>query len=335
MSAEQSHTAGRQEARVAVVILNWNGLQDTIECLHSVMESDYASFDVIVVDNGSTDGSTTEIPRQFPSITFIPTGVNLGWAGGNNIGIKHALACQYPYVFLLNNDTTISRTCISYLVGAAAQTGPALVHPAIYYYDEPEIAQLDPTATSMADTSKPDIVPLDHAYGAALFISADVFQRIGLIDEQFFLQLEEADYFLRAKAAGINSFCAPHARVLHKESRSFGGKVTPVKTYYIVRNSLLVLSKHPKALGGYGAGLKRFLWTIIGMISRARGLNTAWRPSDLFWIFSSDTTARAIRFGILDYLSGRFGSITQARNTYLVTSCIEPPPKIPPSSDGV
>jgi len=294
--------------KVAIVILNWNGLQDTIECLHSVLQSDYSFFDVIVVDNGSSDASTVEIPRLFPSVIFIATGDNLGWAGGNNVGIKYALQNKYDYVFLLNNDTTVRVDCVSRLTSAAIKNKPALIHPAIYYYDEPEVAQLDPSAGLPAEAISA-VMPLDHAYGAALFIDADIFQQVGLIDDRFFLQLEETDFFYRAKAFGIGSVCVIGARVMHKESRSFGGKVTPVKTYYIVRNTLLLIEKHHVAMGGYSKNLKRLLWTVNGIISTSRSLPAKWRLSDLFWLFSSNKTSYALRFSLFDHLKNNYGAI--------------------------
>lgn len=303
---------------IGVIILNWNGLEDTLECLMSVTQARFRDCEVIVVDNGSTDDSCHVIPNAYPAITFIATGENLGWAGGNNVGIRHAMQRGHELIFLLNNDTTIDPGCLEALSDIYEITGPALVHPAIYYYDEPWVPQLDPSV-SMTTTEKPKVFALDHAYGAALCLHAEVVRQVGLIDERFFLQLEETDYYLRAKRAGFRAYCGPGTRILHKESRAFGGRITPVKTYYIVRNSLLLLSKHPAMQGGVVAGLKRLAWTLIGMISRARQLPPAWRLSDLAWLAGDDNTACAIRYAFGDFLARRFGRLSDAKQIELNT----------------
>ncbi len=304
-------------SRIAVVVLNWNGLADALECLASLVVSSYPSFEIIVVDNGSADDSSIVIPVRFPQVTYLPTGENLGWAGGNNIGIRYALDRDFSHIFLLNNDTVVAPDCLDRLMQCALTDAPvALIHPAIYYFDEPDVPQLDPTA-GVSPAERPPVVVLDHAYGAALFISTLVFESIGLIDERFFVQLEETDMFYRAKVCGIPSVCAPRARLLHKESRSFGGRVTPVKTYYIVRNSLLILSKHHQLMGGYRQGLKKLLWTINRMVASARGKVPAWRIGDLIWLLSSNPTAIAIRGGIADFLKKSFGRIPAKRQARL------------------
>jgi len=296
---------------VGVVILNWNGLSDLIECLASVTGSTYQRMTVIVVDNGSADDTLTAVPAQYPGVTLIATGENLGWAGGNNVGIQHALDIGCAYVFLLNNDTTLSPDCIEILINTTTQTGSNLLHPSIYYYDEPTVAQLDPVE-HLPQADRTRIVAIDYAYGAAILLSADLIRQVGLIDARFFLQMEEADFFHRAQTYGFKSYVIPQARVLHKESRSFGARFTPVKSYYIVRNSLLLLSKHAAAMGGWPTGLRKLYWTVSQMITRESGPSGhshATLASNLRWICSRNATAKAIRYGVKDFLLGRFGPI--------------------------
>src|SRR5512136_2486548 len=94
---------------VAVIVLNWNGTDDTLECLSSLALLDYPHCEIIVVDNGSQPSPRQVITREFPLVTYIETGTNLGYAGGNNVGIRHALAVGHAYVFVLNNDTIVER----------------------------------------------------------------------------------------------------------------------------------------------------------------------------------------------------------------------------------
>src|SRR5690242_13465997 len=105
---------------ISVVVLNWNGKIDTLECLESLARVDYPNFEVIVVDNGSADDSVAAIRQQFPDVMVLETGANLGYAGGNNVGIRKALEDQASYVLLLNNDTVVHPQLLTSLVEAAA-----------------------------------------------------------------------------------------------------------------------------------------------------------------------------------------------------------------------
>jgi GT2 family glycosyltransferase len=301
-----------RQAKVGVVILNWNGLEDLLECLKTVVVSSYKDITTIVVDNGSADDTLIVLPAAYPGVILIATGKNLGWAGGNNVGIQRALEIGCDYVFLLNNDTTIDFNCIEKLVRAANTCEPSLVHPSVYYYDTPEIAQLDPL-TEQPDADRSALVEINYAYGAALLVHANVFQQVGLIDDRFFLQMEEADFYYRAKRLDIKSYVLPDARVLHKESRSFGGKVTPVKCYYITRNSVLLLYKHAAVMGGWRAGLKRFYWTLSHMIDKERGDQNGSFVANVCWVFSRNATAKAIQFGLRDALFRKYGPLDASR----------------------
>ena len=309
-SSPPIHVPG--QPHVGVVILNWNGLSDLLECLASVTQSSYQGMTVIVVDNGSADETLSAVPAQYPTVTLIATGENLGWAGGNNVGIRHALKIGCTSIFLLNNDTTLSPDCIELLMQTSTQTGANLLHPSIYYYDEPTVAQLDPLE-NQPQADRTQVVAIDHAYGAALLLSAELIQQVGLIDERFFLQMEETDFYYRAKKLGFKSYVMPQARVLHKESRSFGTRISPVKSYYIVRNSLLLLSKHTAAMGGWRKGLRNLFWTVSQMIAREQGQeqgqNHSSAVANLRWLFSRNASAKAITSGIADFLLGRFGPI--------------------------
>src|SRR4030067_3270221 len=105
---------------ISIIILNWNGLSDTLECLESVKKIDYPSFEIIVVDNGSTDGSATTISRLHPGVVIIETGKNLGFAEGNNVGIRYALNNGSEYIFMLNNDTIVDPQIVKSFLEAAS-----------------------------------------------------------------------------------------------------------------------------------------------------------------------------------------------------------------------
>src|SRR5262249_42526630 len=143
-------------------------------------------------------------------------------------------------------------------------------------------AQVDPSLDAADGLN--ELYELNFAYGACLLIPTTIFRRIGLFDERFFLQLEETDFFLRARRVGFRSFCLPRARILHKVSRSFGGEQTPIKTYYIVRNTFLLMEKH-HCTPGILSNIKYLYWSLerIAMVRIQRRVHMRRRSGSLFW----------------------------------------------------
>jgi len=299
--------------RVNVIVLSYNGTSDTLACLESLRQQEHPIPEVLVVDNGSTDGAPGTIRARYPAFTLIELPVNCGWAGGNNVGIEWALKNDAEMICLLNNDTIIPRGAISALAQAARSCPPCLMHPAIDYTDTSEGSQLDPSRSPETARRTPfgaGIYELDYAYGACLMVPADLFRQIGTFDERFFLQLEETDFYLRAQRVGVRSLCATGVRILHSESRSFGGRRTPVKTYYIARNSLLLMEKHDRSLAAARRSLRRLYWSISRVAAQAE-------PGDaevplVAWGSSRNPFIAAARAGIRDYLLRRFGPIPES-----------------------
>ncbi|MBI4688133.1 MAG: glycosyltransferase family 2 protein [Nitrospirae bacterium] len=238
---------------IAIVILNWNGLSDTLECLESVKEIDYPSFEVIVVDNGSTDGSPTEIRRQHPEITVLETGKNLGYAEGNNVGIRYAVDRRADFVFLLNNDTIVdSQILNSFLEAMRLYPEAGIMGGKVYYYHTPDViwnagAHWNETAldfvllgdNTLDSDGYNDIMRTDYVVGCSMFIRSEVFAKIGLLAPEFFLCWEEIDLCVRAKKAGFECFFIPNAKIWHKIGASLGEMDSPVRTYFNTRNHLL------------------------------------------------------------------------------------------------
>ena len=298
-------------ASVLVVILNYNGLTDTLACLESLRRQDWSKMDVLVIDNGSKNIEGTRISELYADVHVKIMQDNLGWAGGNNIGIKFALENKYDHICLLNNDTVLAPNAITELVLAADRiVDPCLLHPAIAYFDDPTNWQLRPEPDYKKSNAeilmRYNIVEMNWAYGACLFMSASVPEKIGLLDERFFLQMEETDYFLRAKSFGINAFCARRAEILHKESASFEGKITPNKTYYIARNTFLLAEKHTLHLSGYLRTARSLVWSLHNQAQLGKSVWPGW-ISFAVWAVSSDALAFAARQGVADYLRRRFG----------------------------
>ena len=261
--------------RVAIIILNWNGLRDTIACLESLSRLDYPHYQVVVVDNGSTDGSVEAIQGRFPEATLIENGENLGFTGGNNVGLRYALTQGADYALLLNNDTEVAPDFLSRLVQAAeADPRIGVAGPTLYYYARPDLIWSAGGAidwrhgqTRMVGLNEPEsgqfgTAPreVDFVTGCALLIKRAVMERVGLLDERFFAYYEEAEWCVRAQRAGFRVVNVPMAKVWHKiplDARDH----SPLVHYYMTRNRLLFLKVT-------GAGWRAWLHTLLAEYAR-------------------------------------------------------------------
>lgn len=290
---------------VIVIVLHYRGLADTLACVGSLLAQRGVGVDVLVVDNGSGDDLAAAL-AGLGDVAVLRLAENQGWAGGNNRGIEWARARGAEAVCLLNNDTLVPEGSIEALAEAAAGFGRCLLHPAIDYADAAEGVQLDPTRERGARPlpGRAGLYAMDHAYGACLYVPMAVFDRIGVFDERFFLQLEETDLFERAKRAGIPALCLPAVRIVHGESRAFGGRRTPLKSYYIARNELLIAAKYPPRGRRLLRAARRLFWR-AGTLAPGGEATSRWGV--LRWLASGDPHARAMRRGIGDFLRRRFG----------------------------
>lgn len=265
---------------VFVIIVNWNGRADTLECLRSLGTGCYRNKNIIVVDNGSVDGSVAVIRRDFPAVTLIETGRNLGFTGGNNAGIAVALQSGADYIYLLNNDTVSEPDAIEVLI-AAAEGNPqfGLLTPRINYFDrksEPWFAGsiLDLTRglavhdNNSVPARSDRIRELEWASGCAMLIRRGVLEQIAGFDDKFFLSWEDVDLSLRLRKTGMKIGLVPAAKIYHKVGRSFVS-TWGVGTYYSVRNQLLLMSIHGKQstflpyLKVYSLHIRRAAWAIF------------------------------------------------------------------------
>ncbi|MBN1955546.1 MAG: glycosyltransferase family 2 protein [Anaerolineae bacterium] len=216
-----------------VVVLNWNLPQDTVYCIESVQAARLPGVEILLVDNGSTDNSLEQFQARFGAdVAVIETGKNLGFAGGVNVGIAHALAAGAGSVLLLNNDTVVDREMIRCLAAAASSARVGIVGPVIYYFDAPErvwrFADREyrwlPTPLRVPDRvlrsagSRPFRV--DYVTGCGMLVRRPVLEAIGLFDTRYFFYFEDADFCRRARQAGFDIYCAPQAQMWHKVSAS-------------------------------------------------------------------------------------------------------------------
>ena len=242
----------------ALVVLNWRNAAGTVACLDSLKHLTASDVTVIVVDNGSDDDSVSIIRQQHPDLTLLETGANLGYAGGNNVGIRYALEHGADYVGVLNNDALVDRDFLQPLLVAQQLTPDgAITTPMICETEASEIiwalgARIDwHTATSQRlhageqRAAWKDRAPheVDFAVGTALLAPRQVWERAGLIDESFFLYYEETDWCVRARRLGISSVAVPASCVWHEAGAS-GGRTSPQITYYMTRNALWFLKRN-------------------------------------------------------------------------------------------
>ena len=220
---------------VYVMLLNWNDAENTIACLRSVYELDYPNFRVLVVDNGSTDGSDQAIREAFPQIELIANGRNLGFAGGANVGLGYVRRQGAVYVFFINNDTILDRSLLKELVRVAeAHPRAGLLTPKIYYYDDPtriwaagaRLAPFPPRV-KMIGLGKRDhpryntLRRVDYATGCALLIRREVLETVGGFDPIYWpIYHEDYDYCARVAKGGWEIWYVPTARMWHKDAQS-------------------------------------------------------------------------------------------------------------------
>lgn len=297
---------------IFILVLNWNGYKDTIECVESLQRLAYPNYEIVLIDNGSTDGSQNILKDRFKELTLIENEENLGFADGNNVGIKHALRHNADYIFLLNNDATIAPDALSYLVDFAEEnTEIGLVGPKILFYNDPDkiwfaggIVDLMTGVThrgyGQRDDGKFDeLAEVDYITGCALLIKSEVIRKIGLMSSEYYLLFEESDWCLRAKEAGYQLYYVPQARVLHKCSASFGGSRSlgieraPSWIYYYSRNNFLLIKRH---LHGH-SHFKAYLYCLKRNLKWVDWRNSEQRLDRLL----------AIITGIVDFFLGKLG----------------------------
>lgn len=238
--------------KVSVVILNYRVKELALKCIESVVQSDYSNLDIIVVDNNSGDDIEKDLNGSH--VHFIQTGSNLGYSGGNNRGIQKALANGAEYVFILNPDTEISKTCISELVKYAKKENSGIVGPKIHFKNNQTIwfaggiLALQNVLGSHRGVNEIDngqyekIEKTDFITGAAMMVKKEVFTKVGLLDDRYFLYYEDSDFCFRAKQVGFKIMYIPSAVVFHENAKSTG-LGSALQDYYITRNRMLFASK--------------------------------------------------------------------------------------------
>jgi GT2 family glycosyltransferase len=235
--------------RVSVIVLNWNGWQDTLACLASLQLLDYGNYELLVVDNGSTDDSVAHLQSAFPHLPLLQTGANLGFGGGCNAGIRQALARQADYVWLINSDATVAPDALSALV-RCAEHNPAVgsVGSVLYEAHAPDRIQLwgGGRVNLWLGRSNHCLAPgpIDFVSGASLLLRRTALEHVGLFDEaSFFMYWEDTDLAFRLRKAGWQLAVAADSKVWHKQSASLG-LGNPLLDAYATRSCVRFLRRY-------------------------------------------------------------------------------------------
>jgi len=241
--------------KVSIIILNWNGVEDTIECLESLKKITYPNYEVILVDNGSEGNDVEVLTERFGDyIHLIENDKNYGFTGGNNIGIRYALGNSSPdYFLLLNSDTVVAREFLTEMVKVAEDNPRSgIAGSKTYFYNDPnrfwvlwdnvdmrwgKVSHVG--AREIDQGQYDDIREVDHVPGSCFLVKRKVIQSVGLLDESYFSYWEDLDYCIRARKAGYKIVYVPKAKIWHRVS-----KKSAFHWYYRGRNYFRFIKKH-------------------------------------------------------------------------------------------
>ena len=252
-----------QECKLSIITINYNGLKDTCELLGTLPLEDN-SLEVIVVDNASKENEASIIEQRYPMVKVIRSPQNLGFAGGNNLGIK---AAHGEYLFFLNNDTVlrhqtsdirplINRLESSDKIGAVCpKIRFSWEHHPIQYAGYTPLSPITMRNHAIGfgedDHGQYDTPhPTPYAHGAAMMVKREVIDKAGLMPECYFLYYEELDWSMMIRRAGYDIWYEPACTIYHKESQTTG-QASALRTYYVTRNRLLFVRRNNRSLTRY------------------------------------------------------------------------------------
>jgi GT2 family glycosyltransferase len=304
--------------RVAIILVNLNQEDLTRTCIESLLRVTYENLEIVLIDNNSSDGSGRRIHDRYPAITYHHLEMNLGFAGGNNTGMKIALDHKADFIMLLNNDTEVSPDCIQPLVVLAAKE-PAIAAQCgkIYMFSDKrklwyaggtmDIPRAHASHRGIWQEDRgqfDDVEDTGFASGCMLFVSRGVIENVGMLDEGFFIYHEDVDWCLRMKRRGYRVVYNPQARIWHKVS-STNRIDSPFYLYFTMRNKILLVRKHASA-SQWIWHLPYFLYYYSRHLIR---MSMKWRS----W-----HGTRAILYGMIDGLRNFTGEFGRGRIDRLV-----------------
>ncbi len=245
---------------VYIVVLTWNGKDDTLECLRSLRDVTYSNFKILVVDNASADGTAAAVIEEFPDVEVVINKSNLRFAGGNNVGIQKALDHGAKYIMLLNNDTVVEKNFLNNLLDAAEKNSfVGMAGPKIFFHDDPRRiwyaggkiewwkGWISHVGVRQIDNGQYNIQSeTDYITGCCVLVKSEVIQQIGMLDESYYIYGEDADWCIRTARAGYILLYVPAAVVWHKLSVSSGGHLSWFKNWNKLKSQIRLLARYAR-----------------------------------------------------------------------------------------
>ena len=247
------------------IVLNWNGREHTLACVRSLLRSRPRPPEIVVVDNGSTDGSVAALQDAFPDVRVLLAGRNLGYAGGNNLGVRVALDEGAERIVLVNNDVEVDAGMLHELERALDEdervgvAGPLILLPGRerIWAAGGELSHRENVTRLRGNGQRNngrfhEDEDVDYIPGCVLMVRREVFERLGLLDETFFCYMEDVEFGHRVRDAGLRNRFVASSRAVHDASASTGGGYTAARKYMNAVNSVRYLRRHPSARGWIG-----------------------------------------------------------------------------------
>ncbi|URZ14840.1 glycosyltransferase family 2 protein [Clostridium felsineum] len=268
---------------VYIIILNYNGYKDTIECVNSIEKITYSNYKIVIVDNASKDSSAEILKKNFDKHVIIQAESNRGFAAGNNIGIKYAIDNGAEYVLLINNDTVVEKDFLMNLVkNIDVNKKVGMLTGKIYYYAEPKriwfagggINELKGNAYHVG-MNEIDVgekysckQQIKFASGCFQLISKELINNVGYMNEKYFMYYEDTDYCYRIINSGYKILYEPNSVIYHKVSSSTGGCKSFFTQFYMTRNRLIFINKYMNGIYKYTSLVWFYLTFFIKIFDR-------------------------------------------------------------------
>lgn len=240
------------DSSVYVIIVNYNGQKYLKKCINSVMRQTYHNFKIVLVDNASNDNSVQLVKNTFSDVKIIRLKQNIGFAGGNNIGIRYALRQGTEFILLLNPDTIVEENMLDILITNA--DSKTVTAPKMYadkkkkkiWYAGGEIDYADGKSRHFTKVEPNDSKALDVSFvtGCCMLIHRDIIKKTGVFDDKYYLYYEDDDLCMRFMEKAVSMKYIPYTSLWHMVGGSVGGTKSPLKEYYMVRNRLYFMKKY-------------------------------------------------------------------------------------------
>jgi len=246
-----------ENKKVSIIIINYKNVEETIHCINSLKRVNYPNYSIVVVDNNSNNGSVEKLRDIFNNDIFIIESYkNLGFAGGNNLGIRYALKFNPDYILLINNDTEVEPDFLSIMVNSFKEDSLiGMVSPKIMFYDKKDrvwfgggnISWLEFTGKHEKNPEKVNRKRyITFATGCCILIKREVIERVGLLPEEYFMYFEDFDYSLQVQRSGYKILYEPAAVIYHKVGSSGGGNKSEFFVIQSTKSHLIILNKYRK-----------------------------------------------------------------------------------------